>query len=214
MEHDSMAKQKTDQQKKKGKGKGFLLYFLLPIVLAALLVVAILEFSGVSVAKVASGIPVIGNLVSEETAAPATSSADTEKLKKQLKEQQETIDMMKETEDAKNAEIDDLNQQILKLKNQLNGAEPASDATAQTAGSNSEAEGEEEISPYKEAATSFNKMEDSKAAAIISKLDSEKALGVLQQLSGKKRGTILAEMDPEAAASYTSTMVDEAEKGG
>ncbi|QXE03099.1 MotE family protein [Terribacillus sp. DMT04] len=210
-----MAKQKAEQQKKTSKGKGFFLYFLLPVVLAAALVVAILEFSGVSVAKAAAGIPVIGDLISEETAAPAANSADTEKLKNQLKEQQATIDMMKETEDAKNTEIDDLNQQILKLKNQLNGAEPAGAETAQTAGSNSQtAEGEEETSPYKEAATSFNKMEDSKAAEIISKLDSEKALGVLQQLSGKKRGTILAEMDPEAAASYTSAMVEEAEKEG
>ncbi len=49
---------------------------------------------------------------------------------------------------------------------------------------------------------------------IISKLDNEKALGVIQELSSKKRGTILAAMDPEAATSYTSAMVDDAEKEG
>ncbi|MFP7494081.1 hypothetical protein SFC66_09870 [Terribacillus saccharophilus] len=206
-----MAKQKSDQPKKKSKGKGFVLYFLLPVVLAAALVIAILEFSGVSVAKLASGIPVIGNMVKDEPAAGG-SAADAEKLKKQLKDQQATLDMMKDTEDAKNAEIDDLNQQIVKLENQLNGTEPE---TAQpAAGDGQAAEGEEPATPYKEASSSFSKMDDAKAAAIISKLDNEKALGVLQELSGKKRGTILAAMDPEAAASYTSAMVDAAEKEG
>ncbi|PAF17416.1 hypothetical protein CHH69_04330 [Terribacillus saccharophilus] len=208
-----MVKQKKDQQKKKGKGKGFILYFLLPVVLAAALVIAILEFSGVSVAKLASGIPVIGNMVSDETAATTGGTADAEKLKQQLKDQQATIDMMKETEDAKNTEIDDLNQQIVKLENQINGTEPKTDTAAAQSASTT-AEGEEVSTPYKDAASSFSKMDDAKAAAIISKLDNEKALGVLQELSGKKRGTILAAMDPEAAASYTSAMVDDAEKEG
>ncbi|MFS0561206.1 hypothetical protein AB1K91_10745 [Terribacillus sp. 179-K 1B1 HS] len=209
-----MAKQKNDQPKKKGKGKGFILYFLLPVVLAAVLVIAILEFSGVSVAKLASGIPVIGNMVNDESTSASSSTADAEKLKKQLKDQQATIDMMKDTEDAKNAEIDDLNQQIIKLENQLNGTEPASDtAGTQSTSGGGTAEGEEAATPYKEAASSFSKMDDAKAAAIISKMDNEKALGVLQELSGKKRGTILAAMDAEAAATYTSAMVDEAEKG-
>ncbi|MFP7477639.1 MotE family protein [Terribacillus saccharophilus] len=210
-----MVKQQKDQQKKKGKGKGFILYFLLPVVLAAALVIAILEFSGVSVSKLASGIPVIGNMVKEESASTSGNSADAEKLKQQLKDQQATIDMMKETEDAKNAEIDDLNQQIVKLENQLNGTEPETDTTASQAASAGGETAEEEVAtPYKAAASSFSKMDDAKAAAIISKLDNDKALGVLQELSGKKRGTILAEMDAEAAASYTSAMVDDAEKEG
>lgn len=206
-----MVKQKKDQQKKKDKGKGFILYFLLPVVLAAALVIAILEFSGVSVAKLASGIPVIGNMVNDETAATTSSTADAEKLKQQLKDQQATIDMMKDTEDAKNAEIDDLNQQIVKLENQINGTEPETDTAATQA---TTADGETVATPFKEAASSFSKMDDAKAAAIISKLDNEKALGVIQELSSKKRGTILAAMDPEAAASYTSAMVDDAEKEG
>lgn len=209
-----MAKQKQDQPKKKGKGKGFILYFLLPVVLAAALVIAILEFSGVSVAKLASDIPVIGNMVNDDSAATSGNTADAEKLKQQLKDQQATIDMMKETEDAKNTEIDDLNQQIVKLENKINGTEPEADtAAAQAATADGEtAAGEEPATPFKEAAASFSKMDDAKAAAIISKLDNEKALGVLQELSGKKRGTVLAAMDPEAAASYTSAMVDDAEK--
>lgn len=206
-----MVKQKKDQQKKKGKGKGFILYFLLPVVLAAALVIAILEFSGVSVAKLASGIPVIGNMVNDETAATTGSTADAEKLKQQLKDQQATIDMMKDTEDAKNDEIDDLKQQIVKLENQINGTEPETESSATQA---TTADGETVATPFKEAASSFSKMDDAKAAAIISKLDNEKALGVIQELSSKKRGTILAAMDPEAAASYTSAMVDDAEKEG
>lgn len=211
-----MVKQKKDQQKKKGKGKGFILYFLLPVVLAAALVIAILEFSGVSVAKLASGIPVIGNMVNDDTAGTTGSTADAEKLKQQLKDQKATIEMMKETEDAKNTEIDDLNQQIVKLGNQVNGTEPETDtaATQATSADGETVEGEAAATPFKEAASSFSKMDDAKAAAIISKLDNEKALGVLQELSGKKRGTILAAMEPEAAASYTSAMVDDAEKEG
>ncbi len=206
-----MVKQKKDQQKKKGKGKGFILYFLLPVVLAAALVIAILEFSGVSVAKLASGIPVIGNMVNDETAATTSSTADAEKLKQQLKDQQATIDMMKDTEDAKNAEIDDLNQQIVKLENQINGTEPETDTAATQA---TTADGETVATPFKEAASSFSKMDDAKAAAIISKLDNEKALGVIQELSSKNVEPFSLQWILKAAASYTSAMVDDAEKEG
>lgn len=191
---ENMAKAKNE------KKTNPILLFLFAIVIPVIIVLVIAVF-GLSLA----GIDVVGWAKDKGSNVPVVShfiKTDEEKsLEQKLTRANETIEVQKE-------EIDDLKKEIESLESIVDDLEL--DVTRLENRHTNEGSLTTDESPkadeIKQAASSFRKMDEEKAANIVQNLERNTAVAILSSLSGDVRGGILAEMEPQAAAEIMEAM--------
>ncbi len=186
-----MAKQ---DQNKGSKLQSFFFIIVVPFIFAITVVLIILTIRGVDVfdyaGKIGNKIPGISNVVT--TADEADNTRKTQQLKSSLTSSKDKVAQLKQEIDGKQAEIDGLNQQVEKLESELDSAKESK---------------KDKTSTIKEVAQSFQEMDEKSAAPIIEKMDKNLAIQVLEKVPSEQRGKILGEMNPDAAASITNSLL-------
>lgn len=195
---ERMAKNKPTQEKNSNGSFQWFLFIILPLVFALTITLVILTMAGVDtigyVKKAASGIPGISSLIQEENAVISAESDQLEQLNKELESKQEEIDQLTTANQMNEKTIEELNQEIVKLNNQLEDETGTAEEST-----------EEQV---KSIARSFQEMEAENAAAIVNNLNQDTALQVLKNVPTKERGLILEVMDPAQAANLTSAFIN------
>lgn len=176
----------------------FLFAIVIPLIVAIVLVVIVLSVAGINVTDWAknagSNIPVISNFV--KTDEQNELEEELEKKDQTIETQTNEIEQLQDEIAFLQAENDELNQEIVKLENQLNGKEGID-----------EEEGEQ-VSTIKQTSSSFRKMDKEKAALIFQNMERSSAVSILKELSNDVRGEILQEMEPELAAELTELLMN------
>lgn len=177
---------------------------IIPIVIAIVLTVFVLNISGVDVSGWAKDqgkkIPGISSLIKEDE--------KKENVNKENRKNTEA-DKISELQD-KVQELEeqnfDLKQDYLKLENEKDSLESLLDSDEEDEPNK---EQKQKSSPAKDTANSFRKMKPKQAALIIQDMESSRANEILHELSNDVRGKILEEMDPEKARKLINARLDE-----
>ncbi|WP_053219666.1 MotE family protein [Virgibacillus senegalensis] len=188
---------KSEHEKKKPGILQWLLFILIPLILAGTIAIIIMIAAGIDVSgfakKYGSQIPGVSSLVSEET---EYGEAEQQRLTAAIDSRDEQIDQLESELEAREADIEDLNEQINTLHQQLETQQEA-------------AEEEPASNVIKDISTSFQNMETDRAAEILANLEDDTALAVMGIMSKKTLGEILGEMDAEEAARLTNAYASE-----
>src|SRR5690625_428573 len=177
----------------------FLFAILIPIIITILLTTIILFVADVDVfgwAKTqGSKIPVISTMV--KTDEEIDLEAKLKKANEKMESQNEQLLTYEDEIENLETTINDLEVEISKLKKA---------AKNESVNKNEE---DEQIVEYKDAASSFRKMDRKSAAEILQNLDKRTAASILSNLSGEVRGEILAEMEPKTAATLMEELLEQ-----
>jgi len=147
-----------------------------------------------------NNVPVVSSLVSDES---SDEEQDDSKLKLTVTKKDEEIESLKDKVASLENEKDDLELEIVKLKNKEksdNNTQSKSEKSSAQESQETDSEDSDVKSSVKSMASSFRKIDPKQAALIIQDLDKDMALDVLKALSNDARGKILAEMDSKDAA--------------
>lgn len=180
----------------------FLFAIVIPIIIALILTLIILAFSGVDVAgwakNTGSKIPVISSFITTEE--EKEYQQEIEKAEAKIVNQQAEIETL--TAEIANLEfqVEQLEQDIVKVENR--GLNEGIEATE------NESEADEQASQLKKLSASFKEMDKKQAALIFQDLDKELAISVLQELPNDIRGGILEAMDSKQAVKLVELFVN------
>ena len=192
-----MGKQIKDYQKRTNPILWFLFAIVIPIIVAGILTIIVLNIAGVNVSgwakETGSKIPVVSTFI----------TTDKEK------DIQETIDKAQAKVADQEIELKDLNQHVTDLEETIELLERE---VIKLENSNREVdapiEDDQGIVAIKSMAASFKKMNKKQAALIFQELDDEKAIAMLKELPNDVRGGILESMDPKTAAKLTNNLIN------
>ncbi|WP_153462562.1 MULTISPECIES: MotE family protein [Sediminibacillus] len=185
----------SEYEKKKPGILQWLLFILIPLILAATIATIIMIAAGIDVAgfakKYANQVPGVSSLVSEEEKESGESGdVEQKRLTAAIESKDEQIEQLESELEAREADVEDLNEQINTLNQQLETKEEGTEETASD--------------PINDISTSFQNMEAERAAGILANLEDDTALAVMEQMSKKTLGEILGEMDADEAARLTN----------
>ncbi len=182
----------SEYEKKKPGILQWLLFILIPLILAATIATIIMIAAGIDVAgfakKYANQVPGVSSLVSEEE--KESGDVEQKRLTAAIESKDEQIEQLESELEAREADVEDLNEQINTLNQQLETKEEGTEETASD--------------PINDISTSFQNMEAERAAGILANLEDDTALAVMEQMSKKTLGEILGEMDADEAARLTN----------
>ncbi|QTM99415.1 hypothetical protein ERJ70_08930 [Sediminibacillus dalangtanensis] len=188
---------KSEYEKKKPGILQWILFILIPLILAATIALIIMVAAGIDVGgfakKYANQVPGVSSLVSEEE--KESGDVEQKRLTAAIDSRDEQIEQLESELEAKEADIKDLNEQINTLNQQLKAQEEEVEDTASNA--------------INDISTSFQNMEAERAAGILANLEDDTALAVMEQMSKKTLGEILGEMDADEAARLTNAYAAE-----
>lgn len=179
----------------------FIFAIVLPLIIASIITVIVLSFSGIDVigwaTEKGSTMPVISKYIKTDEEKDIMLKLD--RAEETIEKQKEEIEDLKSEIESLEAIKDQQEQDIVKLENKTIIDESAE-------GSSATIEVSEQL---KQTAGSFRKMDEQKAADIIQNLDKESAVDILEQLSNDVRGKIMEEMEPKNAADLTKRMLSD-----
>lgn len=190
----------TEKKTKKTKTGAFqwLIFIIVPLIFALIITFIILSLMGIDVVnkskEVASQIPFVENLVTTEE--DAEQERKEEQFQKQIESKDKEIADLIASSSGYQLEIDQLNQEIVKLTKQLEVIDE-------------ELNDVEQVNENLEKLTkSYQEMNPGNAANILASIDEDVAVSILQDIKDEQRGSILSAMDPEVAALLTELLLD------
>lgn len=200
-----MAKKIDTEKKKMNPILWFLFAIVIPISITIALVTIILMVAGVDVTgwlkDKGKDIPVVSSFVDTEE---EDNTAVAEKhMKSKLDKKNAEIDELKKELQDKEAMLEKLEQDIVKLKNKQKSAEKA-----EKGNKTNEEEKDAQGNTIKSMAKSFNRMDEEQAAKILQSLKRETALAIIKELKDDTRASVLEAMDPDTAAQLTQQFID------
>ncbi|MFZ0371311.1 MAG: hypothetical protein WAM07_17055 [Halobacillus sp.] len=191
-----MAKKITDKQQG-SKLQWFFFVIIIPIVFAITLAWIVLTLLGVNVTeqagKYVSKVP--GMSQSASTPEEENTKSNNKELQTSLDARNEEIELLEEELSAKQTEVDELKQKVVKLEADVKSAQ----------------EGKEEKPENEKVmnmAASFQQMEPEEAAPILENMSQELAIQVLVNVASEERGLIFGQMSPEAAAGIAGEIIN------
>ncbi|SDL74054.1 MotE family protein [Sediminibacillus halophilus] len=188
---------KSEYEKKKPGVLQWILFILIPLILAATIALIIMVAAGIDVGgfakKYANQVPGVSSLVSDEE--KESGDVEQKRLTAAIESKDEQIEQLESELEAREADLEDLNEQINTLNQQLETKEEETEETASD--------------PINDISTSFQNMEAERAAGILANLEDDTALAVMEQMSKKTLGEILGEMDADEAARLTNAYAAE-----
>ncbi|WP_170138842.1 MotE family protein [Oceanobacillus chungangensis] len=175
----------------------FLFAIIIPIIVAATLIIVILEVAGVGVMDWTKEKVGINSEVSE----PDTSEREgqTDNVQSTIEAKDTEIEVLNQDIRILESTIDELEQEIVKNENSQEGTS--------TATSEEEDGSQQENDSVALVANAYKEMDSKQSAAILESLDRETAVAILLAVSNKVRGSILQEMDPKIAAELTELLL-------
>ena len=147
-------------------------------------------------AKYVSKVP--GMSQSASTPEEENTKSNNKELQTSLDARNEEIELLEEELSAKQTEVDELKQKVVKLEADVKSAQ----------------EGKEEKPENEKVmnmAASFQQMEPEEAAPIVENMSQELAIQVLENVASEERGLIFGQMSPEAAAGIAGEIINSSE---
>lgn len=180
----------------------FVFAIVLPLIIVSSLTILIFSMAGVNVTgwakDTANKVPILSTFVTTEE--EETIEEIKQLMNEKIHEKELEIARLQSINEENEAIISRLNQDILKLKNEINSNEQLS----------MEEQEKDEIkeNEIKQIAASYENMKSKQAASVLEKVGDDIALEILKQLSDDTRGKILEAMDPEKAADLTKLFMN------
>jgi flagellar motility protein MotE (MotC chaperone) len=169
--------------------KNLIIYIILPLLVASVLSLFILNFMGVKLPEK------VRDILPSSAVAGDIKEIDNEKVKSleiTVEEQQEKIESLEVT-------IAEKDNQLNELSSQIEGFRKSANEEITTSSETSEEENKHVLNIIKE-------MRAKDAAAIILSMENQEASSLLTKLDKKLVAEILAEIEPEQAAEYLQLM--------
>lgn len=194
---------KNNSDKKLNPWISFLLFIVVPLVIAMTIITVILSLAGFNVIdwtkeKAAS----VFSLEADKTPTEENEQKNLQQAQNKIKEQTEDIEELAAEILFLEGTIDRLNNELLQAENRATSNQDESSANGVSQ------EEKEEVDLVKEIADSFKTMRNKQAAKIMEELSDEIALSILSELPKDIRGSILEAMDPERAANLTTSFIN------
>lgn len=192
---------KSEQIKKTEKKTGIFQWFfviIIPLIFAGIITFIVFSLMGIDVIdkskEFINQIPVVGQYVTTEEEAEL--ERKEQRFVEQLNTKDEEINSLESQLVDYQLEIDQLNQEIVKLTKQLEILDE-------------ETQEDDPVDENLEKLTkTYQEMRPQSAAVIMASLDENVAIMILQELNDEQRGSILSEMNPETAAQLTEMILD------
>ena len=189
-----------DNQNKKISFLQWLFLIIIPLILAisiAFIILSILDLDpGAKIKEFANQIPVINQLVTTDE------EAEIERREKVLQNQITTLEQDKlDLEDnlsIQEAELNQLNQEIVKLTHQLEQALAEDESQVQ----------QELDDGLNKVIDTYQKMSAKSAAQILVEMNNADAIQILTELDEEQQAAILSALDPATAATLTKLLLD------
>ncbi|QAS50996.1 MotE family protein [Halobacillus litoralis] len=192
-----MAKGVHNDKPKGNKIQKVFFAIVIPFIFLLTLTLIVLTLSGINVfeeaEKYAKKIPGVSEVTSTDE--PASDPEEMDRLQAMVANKDVEIEQLQQDADQKQATIEEMDQQILKLEKELEDSLPE--------------DGEDPNQKAKDLAASFQEMDPEEAAPIIGSMSQTLAVQVMREVSSEERGEILGQMDPEAAAEIASILLEE-----
>ncbi|AXI09085.1 hypothetical protein CUC15_09180 [Oceanobacillus zhaokaii] len=176
---------------------GFLFAIIIPIIIAAILIIVILEIAGVDVMDWTK--EKVGIISVTETDSTEKEGKTADNIQSAIEEKDTEIEILNQDIRILEATIDELEQEIVKFENNQEGVSSTAsegDTVQQT---------DDSIAVV---ANAYKEMDGEQSAAILESLDRETAVNILLAVSNKVRGSILQEMDTQIAAELTQLLLE------
>lgn len=180
----------------------FVFAIVIPLLIVSSLTILILSIAGVNVTgwakDTANKVPILSTFVKTEE--EETVEEIKQLMNEKIHEKELEIARLQSLNEENEAIISRLNQDILKLKNEIKSNEQLS----------MEEQEKDEIkeNEIKQIAASYENMKSKQAASVLEKVGDDIALEILKQLPDDTRGKILEAMDPEKAADLTKLFMN------
>lgn len=175
---------------------------IIPLIIVSTLTVFILNMAGVDVTgwfkNTASNIPVVSNFITTEEEQAVED--EIKKLTEMIEEKDLEITRLQTLSEDLETTISRLNQQILKLENEIASRDELAEQEEELEVENNES--------LKQIVSSYESMKTKHAAIIIQNLENDLAIDILKELPNDRRGKILEAMDPERVAELTKLFVN------
>lgn len=175
---------------------------IIPLIIVSTLTVFILNMAGVDVSgwfkNTASNIPVVSNFITTEEEQAVED--EIKKLTEMIEEKDLEIARLQTISEDLEMTISRLNQQILKLENEIASRDELAEQEEELEVENNES--------LKQIVSSYESMKTKHAAIIIQNLENDLAIDILKELPNDRRGKILEAMDPERVAELTKLFVN------
>lgn len=175
---------------------------IIPLIIVSTLTVFILNMAGVDVTgwfkNTASNIPVVSNFITTEEEQAVED--EIKKLTEMIEEKDLEIARLQTISEDLEMTISRLNQQILKLENEIASRDELAEQEEELEVENNES--------LKQIVSSYESMKTKQAAIIIQNLENDLAIDILKELPNDRRGKILEAMDPERVAELTKLFVN------
>lgn len=175
---------------------------IIPLIIVSTLTVFILNMAGVDVTgwfkNTASNIPVVSNFITTEEEQAVED--EIKKLTEMIEEKDLEIARLQTISEDLEMTISRLNQQILKLENEIASRDELAEQEEELEVENNES--------LKQIVSSYESMKTKHAAIIIQNLENDLAIDILKELPNDRRGKILEAMDPERVAELTKLFVN------
>jgi len=189
-----------DNQNKKISFLQWLFLIIIPLILAisiAFIILSILDLDpGAKIKEFANQIPVINQLVTTDE------EAEIERREKVLQNQITTLEQdkldLEETLSIQEAELNQLNQEIVKLTHQLEQALAEDESQVQ----------QELDDGLNKVIDTYQKMSAKSAAQILVEMNNADAIQILTELDEEQQAAILSALDPATAATLTKLLLD------
>lgn len=186
-------------EKKTGIFQVLLLWFIIPLLFAAAVVLIIAKFADVNVFDKAkewsAQIPLISKNAEDEEAADGDQLLEDRvvSLQAEIQEKEAQLFSLQEDLDKSEAEKEQLLAEQEKLLDEIAALVREKDDTKRS---------------FKEVVSTFEKMSAKAAAPVITKMSDAEAIRILTSLKPDTLAPILEKMEPADAAKYTSMMTD------
>ncbi|WP_157065137.1 MotE family protein [Amphibacillus sediminis] len=178
----------------------WLLLIIVPLALAITILVAVLSMLGMDpigqAKEIANSIPGLNLLITTDQ--EAEFERKERQYLSQIENHQQNIEALEVELSNKSTELDQLNQEIVRLTQQLDNFK------------DNDQEGQQQLAndSLNKLAKTYQEMAPANAASILSSTDQQVALTILQEIKDAQRAAILSEMEPETAAKFTEQLLD------
>lgn len=189
------------EEKAKRKKAGFfqwVLVIIVPLVFAIIVLSIVLSLTGIDVVNTskefANKVPFLSSVVTtQEEEEQAREQNNFEKI---ISEKDTQIENLEVEVSSQSQTIDELNQEVVKLTEQLAQATDNKEVN------------QEETKNLSKLTKSYEEMEPERAASILTNVEQGMATAILNDMKDENRGEILSQMDAEIAAELTQSLLE------